>query len=186
MTGSAASALAVTARLVRDLRCARGEAGTLWEAWADPAAVGYLRHMAGLPDPEEDPAAPRFAWHADGERLVLDQPLLGVTVRGVDAVALAEGIEDLGTFLSTVTPAAVAEAERTGAAMEALLPRLLARAVAAGVADWAPGVSYGLAEDLAEARPRPLDAARLRQSQATLEVQDHRNVIPIRPLPGPS
>lgn len=182
MTGNAFS-IATAARLAREVTLRRGEAGSLWECWADPAAVAYLRHVAGLPDPEDDPPAGTFRWRASGDLMELEAPLLGVVVRGVDPAALAEGLEDLGTLASAVTPVAHQEAERTGGDLEPLLAAHLRQAVAARVAQWAPGVSYALAEGEAVVELRPLDARPLRQTQASPEVQDHRNVIPIRPLP---
>ncbi|WP_404384752.1 hypothetical protein [Caenispirillum salinarum] len=181
MTG-AATALHVAAEDARRLPLRRGRHGTLREVWADAAAVAWLRHMAGLPDPADDPGGAALAWHAeaDGGRLALDAPVLGVHVRGVDPVALAEGLEALGDLASTVTPEAMAEAEATGGAFEALLPAHLRRAVMAAVGCWPPGVSFAPAEAAAEARPRPLDVDSHRQAQATLEVQDHRPVIPVR------
>lgn len=181
---SAASAILLSARLSRGLTCRRGDRGTLWECWADPPAIAYLRQMAGLASPEDDPAAPGFAWHANGDWLELDSPVLGVVVRGVDTVALAEAIEDLGTFTSDATPAAVAEATRTGADFASVLPAVLLRAVTGAVARWAPGVSYAFAPDRTSSTgsgDRTADVAeRLREEQSTPEVRDHRNVIPIR------
>ncbi|EKV28241.1 hypothetical protein C882_1242 [Caenispirillum salinarum AK4] len=181
MTG-AATALPIAAEDARRLSLRCGLRGTLREFWADAAAVGWLRHMAGLPDPADDPGGAAFAWHAEagGGRLALDAPMLGVQVRGVDPVALAEGLEALGHLASAVTPEAMAEAEATGGAFEALLPAHLRRAVMTGVGHWPPGVSFAPAGAAAEARPLPLDADAHRQAQATLEVQDHRPVIPVR------
>lgn len=179
---SAASALNLCARMTRDLRCQRGERGTLWESWADSAAVAYLRHLAGMDTPAPGDDAGGFSWHVEGRWLVLDQAMLGVVVRGVDSIALAEGLEDLGTFASDVAPTAVAEAERTGLDLEACLPRALQRVVMIRRDCWAPGVSYRLAEGVAEARMTPPDVDAFREAQAAIEVQDHRNVIPIRPV----
>lgn len=176
----AALALHIAAEEARRLPLRAGHAGTLREVWADAAAVAWLRHMAGLSE------SAAFTWHAeaDGARLALDAPVLGVKIRGVDAVALAEGLEALGDLLSAVTPDAMAEAETTGSAFEALLPAHLKRAVMAEVGHWPPGVSFAPAEGPAEARPKGLGADALRQAQATLEVQDHRAVIPVRVRPS--
>ncbi|GAA0591831.1 hypothetical protein [Caenispirillum bisanense] len=182
--GAPVSSLAIAARLARALTLARGEAGCLWETWADPAAIAFLRHLSGLPDADDDPEAAAFLWRAEADLLVLDRPLLGITVRGIDPIALAEGLEDLGTLASTALPQAAQQAERSGAELAAVLPQVLRQAVAAAVRQAAPGVSYAVADDGAEAVLRPLDAGRLRQAQATVEVQDHRNVIPIRPPPA--
>lgn len=183
MTTGPAPSIGIAARLAREVTLGRGLAGSLWESWADPAAVAYLRHLAALPDPELEPGRGVFTWQATGDLLVLDTPLLGVIVRGVDAVALAEGLEELGTLASAVTPAAMQQAEREGGDLETLLPVHLRQAVATQVGRWPPGVSYALAEGEALAGLCPLDAGPLRQAQAVVEVQDHRNVIPIRPLP---
>lgn len=184
MTGNAFT-IAMAARLARDMSLVRGEAGCLWESWADPAAIAYLRHMAGRPDPESDAAAGAFTWHAAGDGLAVEGALLGVIVRGIDPVALAEGLEELGVLASAVTPAAAQEAGRTGTELEPLLARHLRQAVATQVGRWPPGVSYALAEGGGIAEIRPLDARPLRQAQADAAagMQDHRKVVPIRPLP---
>lgn len=182
--GGPVSSLVIAARLARALPLAHGEAGCLWETWADPAAIALLRHLSGLPDADDDPEAAAFLWRAEAGLLVLDQPLLGITVRGIDSIALAEGLEDLGTLVSATLPDAARQAEDSGAELATVLPRVLRQAVAAALPQWAPGVSYAVADDRAEATLRPLDAGRLRQSQATVEVQDHRSVIPIRPPPA--
>lgn len=178
---STPSILCVVGDAARNISPRIGLAGSLREHWTDAEAVAWLRHMAGLPAPIDDPVG-AFTWHTEGNgaRLALDSPVLGIHVRGVDTVALAEGVEALGDMLSAVTPAAMAEAETTGTDFESLLPIHLKRAVISRVGQWPPGVSYAPAEGPAEARPRSLDTEGHRQAQATLEVQDHRSVIPIR------
>lgn len=175
-------AVHIAAEAARAVPLRRGQAGVLREFWADAPAIAWLRHMAGLADPADDPAAAVFSWHADadGAQLVLDTPVLGVWVRGVDTTALAEGLEALGDLLSRVTPAAMAEAETSGVDFQVVLPQHLKRAVIAEIGKWPPGVSFSPADATAEAQPKALDADTFRQAQATLDVQDHRAVIPVR------
>jgi hypothetical protein len=178
----AAFARHIAAEAARHVPLRAGRSGVLREYWADAAAVAWLRHICGRPTPEENPAAAAFSWHThtDDARLTLDDPILGIHVRGVDPIALAEGVETLGEWTSALIPQAMAACDATGAAIETLLPRLLKQMVMTRVGQWPPGVTFAPSDTEAEARPAPLRAQDLRQAQAQLEVQDHRAILPVR------
>jgi hypothetical protein len=160
-----------------------GDRGTLLDRWDDEEGVALLRLIAGIPDPDDDPAG-RFAWcrdPSDPVRLRITRALLGITVTAPTPEMLAEGIEYLAERVDGELPHAQAALEMcgVGGSLADCVADRLRRLLAVRPPD-APRCVAFVAEEarVVPATPAPVDVEALRDYFLHPEIIDERSIVP--------